>query len=91
MPASKRDGAGMRRHFAPRNGAAESFVSFIPLFDDASLPPLRVGANNSRRRQIVPLIRPTLSTYATREGVARRIIEPTQQCKAATPLEGSSA
>jgi hypothetical protein len=32
VPASNRDGAGMRRHFVPRNGAAESFVSFIPLF-----------------------------------------------------------
>ena len=32
MPASDHAGAGMRRHFLPRNGAAESFVSFIPLF-----------------------------------------------------------
>ena len=35
VPASNPAGAGMRRHFAPRNGAAESFVSFIASFDDA--------------------------------------------------------
>ncbi len=39
MPASILDGAGMRRHLngshagLPCSGAAESFVSFIPLFD----------------------------------------------------------
>jgi len=32
VPASKLDGAGMRRHVHPGNHAAESFVSFIPLF-----------------------------------------------------------
>jgi hypothetical protein len=30
-------GAGMRRHVHPGNHAAESFVSFIPLFDGALL------------------------------------------------------
>ncbi len=41
MPACCRGGAGMRRHLnesragLPRSGAAESFVSFIPLFDGA--------------------------------------------------------
>jgi len=45
VPASNLAGAGMRRHLQPsaacgaRVGAAESFVSFIPLFDGA---PLRV-------------------------------------------------
>ena len=33
VPASERDGAGMRRHVHAGNHAAESFVSFIPLFD----------------------------------------------------------
>ena len=33
MPASERDGAGMRRHVHPGNHAAESFVSFMRLFD----------------------------------------------------------
>jgi hypothetical protein len=33
VPASIRDGAGMRRHVHPGSHAAESFVSFIPLFD----------------------------------------------------------
>jgi hypothetical protein len=32
VPASERDGAGMRRHVHSGNHAAESFVSFIPLF-----------------------------------------------------------
>jgi hypothetical protein len=36
VPASDRDGAGMRRRLHPRKGAAESFDSFIPLFDGAS-------------------------------------------------------
>src|SRR5512142_2355674 len=41
VPASIRDGAGMRRHLrlsaacGARVGAAESFVSFIPLFGGA--------------------------------------------------------
>jgi hypothetical protein len=45
VPASERTGAGMRRHLRPsaacgaRVGAAESFVSFIPLFD--SLPAIQ--------------------------------------------------
>ena len=34
MPASNLAGAGMRRHVHSRHHAAESFVSFIPLFDD---------------------------------------------------------
>ena len=34
MPASEA-GAGMRRHVHSGNHAAESFVSFIPLFDGA--------------------------------------------------------
>ena len=33
VPASNLAGAGMRRHLHPRNGAAESFGSFIRLFD----------------------------------------------------------
>jgi hypothetical protein len=33
VPASILAGAGMRRHVRPCSGAAESFVSFIPLFD----------------------------------------------------------
>jgi len=37
VPASERDGAGMRRHVHSGNHAAESFVSFIPLFDDTLL------------------------------------------------------
>jgi hypothetical protein len=32
-PASNPAGAGMRRHVHSANHAAESFVSFIPLFD----------------------------------------------------------
>ena len=36
VPASDPAGAGMRRHFHPGNHAAESFVSFIPLFDGAA-------------------------------------------------------
>jgi hypothetical protein len=43
VPACEQDGAGMRRHLnerhaaLPYSGAAESFVSFIPLFDGASV------------------------------------------------------
>jgi hypothetical protein len=33
VPASDLAGAGMRRHVHAGNHAAESFVSFIPLFD----------------------------------------------------------
>jgi hypothetical protein len=40
VPASERDGAGMRRHVHPSNHAAESFVSFIPLFDGTALEPV---------------------------------------------------
>ena len=36
VPASERDGAGMRRHVHSGNHAAESFVSFIPLFGGAA-------------------------------------------------------
>jgi hypothetical protein len=32
VPASDLAGAGMKRHVHPGNHAAESFVSFIPLF-----------------------------------------------------------
>ncbi len=32
MPASNLASAGMSRHLRPRNGAGESFVSFIRLF-----------------------------------------------------------
>jgi hypothetical protein len=32
MPAPDPAGAGMRRHLDTSNGAAEGFVSFIPLF-----------------------------------------------------------
>jgi hypothetical protein len=39
VPAPERDGAGMRRHVHPGNHAAESFVSFIPLFDGALATP----------------------------------------------------
>ena len=35
VPACDRDGAGMRRHVHSGNHAAESFVSFIPLFGGA--------------------------------------------------------
>jgi hypothetical protein len=65
VPACCRDGAGMRRHVRtshaglPCNRAAESFVSFIPLFDGmptgrakpfaAQVQDLRSG-NMSRRR-----------------------------------------
>jgi hypothetical protein len=38
VPASDLDGAGMRRHVHPGNHAAESFVSFIPLFDGLVAP-----------------------------------------------------
>jgi hypothetical protein len=44
VPARERDGAGMRRHLnesharLPCSGAAESFVSFIPLFDGKLMP-----------------------------------------------------
>jgi hypothetical protein len=38
VPASNRDGAGMRRHVHSGNHAAESFVSFIPLFDGVAAP-----------------------------------------------------
>ena len=43
VPASDPAGAGMRRHVHPGNHAAESFVSFIPLFDGRSRS-LAVGA-----------------------------------------------
>jgi hypothetical protein len=45
VPACDRDGAGMKRHVRTRhaglpcNRAAESFVSFIPLFDSTLLIP----------------------------------------------------
>jgi hypothetical protein len=38
VPASDPAFAGMRRHVRSRNHAAESFVSFIPLFDDVVIP-----------------------------------------------------
>ncbi len=38
MPASTLAGAGMRRHVQSGNHAAESFVSFIPLFDRIVAP-----------------------------------------------------
>jgi len=44
-------GAGMRRHVHSGNHAAESFVSFIPLFggaDDLSVS-LYLGGSNLRR------------------------------------------
>jgi len=40
VPASERDGAGMRRHVLSGNHAAESFVSFMRLFDRAPAPPV---------------------------------------------------
>jgi hypothetical protein len=49
VPAFDRGGAGMRWHLRPsaacgaRVGAAESFVSFIPLFDGA-VPPYSASA-----------------------------------------------
>jgi hypothetical protein len=33
VPASERDGAGMRRHVHSGNHPAGGFVSFFPLFD----------------------------------------------------------
>ena len=38
VPASILAGAGMSRHLRPRNGAGESFVSFIRLFGGTSTP-----------------------------------------------------
>jgi hypothetical protein len=38
VPASERDGAGMRRHVHSGNHAAESFVSFIPLLGGLLAP-----------------------------------------------------
>jgi hypothetical protein len=40
VPASIPAGAGMRRHVHPGKHAAESFVSFIPLFDRLVLFPV---------------------------------------------------
>jgi hypothetical protein len=37
VPAFDRGGAGMRRHVHSGIHAAESFVSFIPLFDGTTL------------------------------------------------------
>jgi hypothetical protein len=60
VPASNPAGAGMSRHLRPRNGAGESFVSFIRLFDgaapcpDASVPdglPNRVSSHNQERSE----------------------------------------
>ena len=39
MPASAVDQRGHEAALLPRNGAAESFVSFIPLFGGAARPP----------------------------------------------------
>ena len=38
VPASVLAGAGMSRHLSPRNGAGESFVSFIRLFGRPVIP-----------------------------------------------------
>jgi hypothetical protein len=62
LPASERDGAGMRRHVHPGNHAAESFVSFIPLFD--AVAPQRVSdlayallsARTKATRTIAPMV-----------------------------------
>ena len=37
MPASEVDRRGHEAALLPRNGAAESFVSFIPLFGSATI------------------------------------------------------
>ena len=43
MPASEVDHRGHEAALLPRNGAAESFVSFIPLFDGAARPRRKRG------------------------------------------------
>jgi hypothetical protein len=56
VPASNRDGAGMRRHVRtshanpPCSHAAESFVSFIPLFGRPTSGPA-VGLALPKERQ----------------------------------------
>ena len=45
VPACCRGGAGMRRHVHAGNHAAESFVSFIPLFDGQPAQPLPCDAS----------------------------------------------
>ena len=56
MPASERDGAGMRRHVHAGNHAAESFVSFIPLLCGAaaSLDPLVLVGGSLAMLAILP-------------------------------------
>jgi len=58
-------------HAAPRH--QPPLVCFIPLFDAAARIPEGLTTTGVGRRQIVPLILTTISTYATREGVARRL------------------
>jgi hypothetical protein len=41
VPAPDLAAAGMSRHLRPRNGAGESFVSFIRLFGDTVTLPKR--------------------------------------------------
>jgi hypothetical protein len=63
----------MRRHLRPGNGAAESFVSFIRLFDRALHPPTTTWAPADRvLGKIVRPIHAATTIYPTLEGVARR-------------------
>ena len=58
VPASNRDGAGMRRHAHPRNHAAESFASFIALFGRAQHLRARPSiANTATQVRMLPLRR----------------------------------
>jgi hypothetical protein len=77
VPAPYEGRAGMRRHLngshasLPCSGAAESFVSFIPLF---GRPPHSqdVRASQPGACQILRPIHATLISLATLEGAARR-------------------
>ena len=54
VPASDPAGAGMRRHVHSGNHAAESFVSFIPLFDGSITPPRHIPAPSGVDLQTLP-------------------------------------
>jgi hypothetical protein len=56
VPASDVASAGMRRHVHPRNHAAESFVSFIPLFGSVALQSYRLVAVDGATSTVVSSI-----------------------------------
>ena len=71
MTASILAGAGMRRHVNPGNHAAESFVSFIPLFDRPPILRRELLSSNTARAYTSggasPILRVTCVTRS-REG-----------------------